>query len=116
MTAPRPITLDAGGFRRLLDSIAHWERMAEGTPVPGEYPSARDCPLCARWLFDDCGTRSDRCPVYQATGRRSCERSPYFAAFHAADDFGISSPQFKHKAKAELAFLRDLLARAQEKP
>lgn len=116
MTNPRPITLDSDGFERLRVSIEHWERMATGSPHPGEYPSARDCALCARWLFDDCGFRADRCPVYQATGRRACERSPYLAAFHAAEDFGLRSAQFIRAAKTELTFLRDLLARAKEKP
>lgn len=118
MTTPRRIVLDADGFRRLRESIAHWKRMATGELSDEcEAPGALDCPLCNRWIEYDCVVdKNDRCPVYQATGRRLCARTPYFAAFHSAEDCGIRSAKFKRAAKAELAFLRGLLERAEEKP
>ena len=114
--APRPIVLDADGRDRLQDSIAHWERLATGSRRPGERPGADGCALCARWLRYDCDSGDDRCPIYQATGRRVCKRTPYTAATRAWESHGDYSSEFRAAALKELAFLRDLLARAKEKP
>lgn len=114
--APRPIVLDADGRKRLQDSIDHWERLATGKRQPGETPGAFSCALCARWLRYDCDAGDDRCPIYQATGRRGCKRTPYTAAARAWERHGAESPEFRAAATVELAFLRDLLARAKAKP
>ena len=114
MTARRPIRLDADGRKRLRASIAHWKRLATGKQRTGEEDNADHCALCARWLDDDCATsRADACPVYQATGRSFCWRSPFDVASRAAFCYGFNSPEFRAAAEVELAFLRDLLARAE---
>ena len=114
---PRPIHLDADGRKRLRASIAHWKRLATGKQRAGEEANSDHCALCARWFDDDCVTSStDACPVYQATGRSFCHRSPFDCASRAATRHGLASPEFRAAAEVELAFLRDLLARAKEKP
>ena len=115
--APRPIVLDADGRKRLRASIAHWKRLATGQRHPGERCYSDHCALCERWLGYDCvKPRADACPVYQATNDSHCYRSPYNAAERTADRFGLDAPEFLAAAEAELAFLRDLLARAKERP
>lgn len=115
MTEPRRVVLDEDGLRCLLESIAHWERMATGTTYEGELPGPKHCDLCKRWLADNCATsREDRCPIYQATGRRGCKRTPYSVAANAYYDYGGRSARFRRAAARELAFLRDLLARAEK--
>lgn len=115
--ARRPIFLDADGLKRLRASIAHWERLAEGKWLPGEAVNSDHCALCKRWLASACTTSSaDQCPVYQATAKTACSRTPFHSASFAEDRYGLDSPEFRAAAEAELAFLRDLLARVEEKP
>ena len=115
---PRPILLDPDGLKRLRASIAHWKRLASGKRRKGEDCFADHCALCKRWAASGCATSpEDACPVYQATGHTLCACTPYAAAARASyGPDGFDSSAFRAAAAAELAFLRDLLARAKEKP
>ena len=109
------IRLDADGRKRLRASIAHWKRLATGKRHGDDDCFLASDPLCTRWMPASCATSdTDRCPVYQATEHQRCRTSPWFAAWRAYVVHGLDSPEFRRAAEAELAFLRDLLARVKE--
>lgn len=110
--------LKGAARQAMLESIAHWERMASGTPKEGETIGASQCALCKvfrvlsviegedRYLVD-----CDGCPVRQYTGKHGCRGTPYrdvedvFDSFED-DDLVIHSSEFRAAARKELAFLR----------
>jgi hypothetical protein len=95
----------------LQQSITHWQRLAEGRPIPGEGPFQKDCPLCA--LFVDLKDPEGKshclgCPVYMHTKRTYCGNTPYASAYDAYG-FDTYSKQFMEAAEKELIFLNMLL-------
>lgn len=95
----------------LNKSIAHWERLSTGTMTVLEGTGVTDCALCSQF-FD---IRCAGCPVADRTGLSHCKDTPYIAADHARDAFGITSEKFQTEAKKELAFLRSLLPKKAKK-
>jgi len=86
----------------LNDSIAHWERMANGTYSPDESIYGKDCALCSLFLKNNC----DGCPVKERTGHISCIGSPWKEAAMNYD--GNDTPEFKVAATKMLNFLESL--------
>lgn len=116
--------MTAKALSALIQSIAHWERLATGDEKPGESVSADDCALCQTFrnratLAFVVGNECIGCPVMERTGRSRCRSTPYSAAenhfVHSADKTGKTgktgrqTPEFRAAAKAELEFLRSLL-------
>jgi len=106
--------------KALRQSIAHWERMANGkrrkmfNHATGGYeleePFAGFCSLCVIFSFN--GLRSSvctKCPVYMKTGRENCDNTPYEVAEYAFYRYGIDSYEFKKSAQEEVDFLKSLL-------
>lgn len=92
----------------LKDSIAHWERMV-ANPAGPDRPSAKQCALCG--LFNPSGQPAKNnclgCPVYEKTGQKYCEGTPYDdAAFARAT---LDWEELRYHALEELTFLRSLL-------
>ncbi len=109
--------------KALEESIAHWERMVSGERQRSragfdifETPFAGDCPLCALYLHKGGGTSETSCcgcPVRKATGRDSCEETPWENAADAFRDSPVEPKtyltwEFKKAAQAELDFLISL--------
>lgn len=90
----------------LKASIAHWRRMATGTPRKAEAPVTSQCRLCD--LFIGSPNWCEGCPVNAKTGP-NCVGTHYQAAAIAYHAIGIDSLQFKSAAKRELKFLESLL-------
>ena len=108
--------------KALRQSIAHWERMANGKRRKmfnhdnGEYelevPDADFCSLCVMAgynprinKFNDC----KKCPVFMKTGLPGCDGTPYDKALDVFLSFGIDSDEFKEAAQEEVDFLKSLL-------
>ena len=112
MTAPRKprrrIVTDADGLARLIESAAHWARLATGTWGEDENISEESCACCARWIRGRCRG----CPIAANTGRH-CIGSPYQRAVDAADNHDFDSPQFRLAARAMLRYLLRLAARVE---
>ncbi len=96
----------------LQDSIEHWKRLESGKRRKGECLGADDCALCGvfnNWntpIGDECLG----CPVFEKTGERRCEKSPYNSARNIYVEHGkLDSPEFKAAAKEERLFLESLL-------
>lgn len=95
----------------LRGSIRKWEKIADGTGVD---LGPKNCPLCQ--LFFN-GGRCQGCPVSRHTGCAQCLGTPYD---DWSDMFGITgvralkarTPKAKAAARAELAFLKSLLPKA----
>lgn len=90
----------------LLESIAHWIRMARGKARPDERPTGRHCALCRQYVLQ---TSCKGCPVHAHTRREMCHDTPFDAASDAYWTHGAHSRQFKQAARKELAFLKSLL-------
>lgn len=64
--------------KALEESIKKWEKIVDGT---GSDKSADNCSLCQRFMFysfDDCQRNDgEKCPVYEATGKKYCNNTPY---------------------------------------
>lgn len=90
----------------LEESIAHWERMVEGSYSPGERPSSGDCALCRAFRDKDC----NGCPVKMWTGELDCGDTPYDSEdiWGLYEDQGLDSEEFKAAARKELEFLKSL--------
>ena len=82
------------------ESIAHWERMRDGTGADGEEPTGPNCALCKKHLW------CNGCPVALFTRSTSCSRSPYTAARDAWQNHGLDSPEFHAAAQDEVDFLK----------
>lgn len=80
----------------LKDSIGNWEKRARGKVVRDACPLCNACSEC----FFDATKNKIRCPVYEATGKRNCERTPYW------DWVSNMTPE---NAQKEVDFLKSLL-------
>ena len=106
-------------LKALQGSIAKWEQKAV-QPFGEVTIDPFDCPLCLIFnsdVADDFhgAVYCDRCPVRERTGQAYCVGSPCDAAAIALNE-GME-PEFRVSARAEVAFLKDLLpleARAPE--
>lgn len=85
----------------LEDSIAHWERMRDGTAAEHEIPNVVSCALCVLFFYNDC----DGCPVKEKTKHILCRRTPYRNASMCKSD----DPKWHELHDAEVQFLRSLL-------
>ena len=94
------ITLNA-----LNESIAHWQRYADGLGEGEGEPVTTNCSLCGLFYMNDCVG----CPVRNSTGRINCRLTPYGDAYDAYTRFGPQSQKFIEAAKIELEFLKSLL-------
>lgn len=97
--------MNAETLTALQDSIEHWRRMANGDTSKGDKPFSTQCALCQLFIRTGC----TNCPVAEYTKQRLCKGSPYSGADHAFGVFGVTSPQFRAYAQAELEFLESLL-------
>ena len=98
--------MNAKTLKALKDSIAHWDRMANGVSRISEEPSSRHCALCVLFINNpECAG----CPVAKAAHISHCGNTPYFEAEHWFSQHGKRHPKFKAVALGELAFLRSLL-------
>jgi hypothetical protein len=104
----KPETLAA-----LKESIAHWERMANGNPNK-ETPQSNECALCQRFSIG-CRTSGEKCPVFLFSGFRSCINTPWRGASDARFSGGLTSKEFCDAAKKELKFLKSLLPKEEKR-
>ena len=75
----------------LIKSIAHWERLRDGTQGPKEGPFSSDCALCTRAKeeFREQEEEDDRCefcPLAEYVGALGCNKTPFNKAFDAWQD------------------------------
>lgn len=91
----------------LAESVAHWERLRDGTQAPGEGPFAESCACCAafRGRYGACWA----CPVSARTGHSDCIGTPYH---RARDEF--ADPVVTTERQAEVDYLRETLAMVQD--
>jgi hypothetical protein len=92
--------MDDETLTALRGSIAKWEGIVAGTDVDR---GASNCPLCQ--LFRPQGAYNSPCrgcPVYQDTGLKGCEGTPY-------DHYNSDGEGAKALAQAEVDYLKSLL-------
>ena len=98
-------------LKALKESIAHWQRLADG--VKGEQIGPGFCALCGLFNTDTSGAFPDPncsgCPVYEHTGRKYCGVTPYYAAELFAEFDGTDHSNFIEAALEERDFLISLL-------
>jgi hypothetical protein len=109
--------MDDRTLEALKASIAKWERNAVAETPEDVRVGGRECPLCV--LFNEYLRGANRarcvgCPVADHAGIDGCLNTPYGRAEDAHDDWKITDAaadeaNFKHAARAELAFLKSLL-------
>lgn len=92
--------------KALEGSIKKWEGIAAGTVAD---LGADNCPLCKMFLGSDC----KGCPVYEKTGRDSCEGTPYQkkwvpVAWRRQIRPTATTKEEKSAARAMLCFLKRL--------
>ena len=98
----------------LLQSVAHWERMATGKARLGEKPAGEQCALCEKFCWWTSQNRECLgCPVMERTGRPHCRSTP-FARAHW--EFYWLPESFPASAKKEVDFLKSLLPTGRRKP
>jgi len=92
--------MDEKTLTALNASIEKWEKRAGGDH--SESPGLRSCPLCKVFHEDyrEGGKSCDGCPVFERTGYRYCENTPYTAYYFQRTNAN---------AQAEVDFLRSLL-------
>jgi hypothetical protein len=100
--------------KALMDSIAHWERHANGTAADDEEVFYKDCALCGMFLFNDHGFADCHgCPVKTKTGLSSCAGTPWKAAFMVWKKSGRrrihNETTFRQAAAKMVRFLKSLL-------
>lgn len=103
--------MDAKTLQALRESIEHWERLAGGNAMPGEWIYTTDCALCKMFLapYGDDDDACLGCPVMTHTGKQFCYNTPWLAACVQFQAIGINSEQFKVAAGVQLQFLKSLL-------
>ena len=96
-------------------SINHWKRMLKLTVEEirdgGEYPSADNCALCHKYAF-----HKERpcvgCPVMKATGRTSCDETPFYKAadiyVNIYRSYRRNLSKFRAAVRKEIKFLESL--------
>lgn len=96
--------------RALVDSIAHWERMLDGTGKR-ESVDGSDCACCHEFLFAGNCEPCERCPIsIYVGGLAGCHGTPWAEARIAERSFGRHSKAFKVCANVEINFLKNVLA------
>lgn len=96
-------TLDA-----LKKSIAHWERLRDGSP--NDRPTCSQCALCKLFIKDGC----IECPVFHKTGNKGCSGTPYWEAWRSYNhlmnmDGTRIAKSWMTLAQEEVDFLKSLL-------
>ena len=96
-------------LKALEASIAKWEASATATNIDDVLDGAGSCPLCKLFFYDK---ECVGCPVYEATEKWACKRTPYGKAHKTfvsvlRNQKPISD--FRKAAKAEVKFLKSLL-------
>lgn len=108
--------MNAETLTALKASIAKWERNAEAKTLAGYKTGPNDCPLCKLYFWRGCIS----CPVFEKTGAKGCELSPYEDAWTAYDHWERKPKDAERRdsaraaARDEVAFLKSLLP--EEKP
>lgn len=107
--------MDDKTLTALKQSIDKWERNAVAE-TPGNFDvGAASCPLCKLFWEDDC----ERCPVRDETNEERCYGSPYDVALVAIKKWNYDPhdadlrASAQAAARAEVAFLRSLLPKAE---
>lgn len=76
--------------KALRGSIRKWQRIVNGTGIDD---GTENCACCKKWNHH--GNRCVGCPIFQFTGRRGCEGTPYNLNYHGEDiDKDISELNF----------------------
>lgn len=98
----------------LKDSIAKWEANAEITAQMDARLNIGSCALCHRFHSAWRGSlnplardRCKGCPVFEATGKKTCGGTPYEHALDAFERGDLAG--FKRHAVTEANFLKSLL-------
>lgn len=87
-------------------SIAHWERMRDGTMIKYETTEGRHCALCLEFVLGHpTKSRCSGCPVAEVTGKQDCQGSPWWNAAGCEYD----DPKRYELYDAEVQFLKGLL-------
>lgn len=97
--------MDERTLRALNESIAHWQRYADGFGKEEGEPLVGNCSLCRLFYHHNCSG----CPIRETTGRINCRGTVYGDAFDAYHEHGPTSPQFIDKANIMFEFLKSLL-------
>lgn len=93
-------------LQALRASIAHWERMRDGTT--NEEPVSDECALCQRFKPNCVNLETDElCPVFNATLHRGCHGTPFNDAYDAF--YWHDRERWKRAAQREIDFLKSLL-------
>lgn len=116
MSNPTSEQMTPVAFEALKGSIAKWEAITAGTE---DDLGQLNCPLCKIFFHP---TRyyvsCDGCPVREATGKHSCDDTPYrawvkFIANREGYDrdakWRVTDAESRSYAQAELDFLKSLL-------
>ena len=107
MATRKDHTMTKQTLTALRKSIKHWERMRDD-PECNEIPGPDDCALCQLFYDDWC----NGCPVYVATGTRSCDTTPFRRAsevwWHRKRDT-TGKTDWQAAANEMIAYLRGLL-------
>jgi len=104
--------MDAKTETALRASIKHWEEnVAAATPEEASTEPG-DCALCHKFCrdyYDHCVG----CPIFEKTGMKFCDGTPYEDAYSALRDWTdgrvYDESAFRAAAQRELDFLRSLL-------
>lgn len=108
--------MDAKTLEALKASIAKWEKNAKAKTSADYSTHWSDCPLCLMFNGDDIRATDDRCigcPVYEKSGAKWCEETPFYEAVRAKDNWHVRSKfdtdKAREAARAEVTFLKSLL-------
>ena len=103
----------------LLESIQHWERLANGESEKGEWTGPDDCSLCKMFAEWHRGyeLNCEGCPVYEKTGEHGCWNTPHERMSDLCNTAQTEiemerlkdTTEFYVAAQAELEFLKSLL-------
>ena len=103
-------------LKALQESIAHHERLRDG--VQGERTGPEGCSLCNLFNTEEMSQLQCciGCPVYERTGKRFCEETPYYKQTDLFSRFdGAAVTRKRHGQKwidvcqEEIDFLKSLL-------
>lgn len=124
--------MEARTLEALKESIAHHER-AYANPLEEEL-GPENCHLCQLFFRDlnrDHTQEKDPncvgCPIFESTGKRYCESTPYMAAAELAEElveeqkyYGEQDPlrleRFRLAEFNEIQFLKSLLPKENQEP
>jgi hypothetical protein len=95
------VTWKNRAIRALKESIAHWERLRDGTQSRGEDAYGVDCACCQEFMFPDERYSCRECPLYLSLGEE-CSRpgqpwplaaGEFHAALYGIEDVGTAARQ-----------------------